>query len=99
MTAPKTAFQKGHPKRGGRQAGTPNKATADIKALAQVHGPEAIRTLVELMANGQDKVRVAAAKELLDRGYGRPTQSMHVSGEDGAPLLDWTALLAKPGAA
>ena len=29
-------------RRGGRQKGTPNKATADIKALAQKYTPEAL---------------------------------------------------------
>jgi hypothetical protein len=35
-------------RRGGRKAGTPNKATAEIKELAQVHGPEMIREAVKL---------------------------------------------------
>jgi hypothetical protein len=81
---------------GGRKKGTPNKATADIKALARVHGPEAVEKLVELMRTGPEKVRLAAARELLDRGYGKPTQAVEVSGHEGGPLLDWTALLAKP---
>ncbi len=37
----------GH-KTGGRQRGTPNKATAEVKALAGQYGPEAIDTLVGL---------------------------------------------------
>lgn len=60
---------------GGRQKGTPNKSTAEIRELAQEFGPEAIRRLVSLMRQRDDhKVQLAAAKELLDRGYGRPTE-------------------------
>jgi hypothetical protein len=29
-------------RRGGRQKGTPNKTTAEIRELAQAHGPDAI---------------------------------------------------------
>jgi hypothetical protein len=34
---------------GGRKKGTPNKATAEIKAVAQEYGAEAIETLAEMM--------------------------------------------------
>ena len=36
-------------KTGGRKAGTPNKATAEIRELAMLHGPAAIRRLVLLI--------------------------------------------------
>jgi hypothetical protein len=35
-------------RRGGRKAGVPNKATAEIRALARGHGPDAIRELARL---------------------------------------------------
>ena len=67
-------------KTGGRQKGTKNKITQDIKALAQVHGEEAIETLQSLMRDAEnEQTRVAAAKELLDRGYGKATQ--HIEAE------------------
>lgn len=78
--------QAGTPKTGGRVAGTPNKATSDIRKLAQVHGPAVIRRLLELSGcmvdamgirqRGADShaTQVMAMKELLDRGYGRSTQ-------------------------
>jgi hypothetical protein len=68
---------KGSPKtRGsGRKKGARNRATADIKALAQEWGPAAIKTLVELMIGAEyEPTRVQAAKELLDRGYGKAVQ-------------------------
>lgn len=68
----------------GRKAGTPNKATADIKALAQQFGPEAVMTLAQIMKTGDsDKSRAMAANLLLDRGYGKPAQTVdaNLSGE------------------
>lgn len=63
-------------KTGGRKAGVPNKATAEIKAVAQKHGPAAIRELVRLMTEAEsDAARVAAIKELLDRAYGKSAPS------------------------
>ena len=54
----------------------PNKATRELKELAQPYAPEAIATLREIMQHGAtDAARVAAARELLDRGYGRPAGS------------------------
>jgi len=59
--------------------------TADIKALAQVHAPSAIKTLAEIMTGkGQPAAaRVAAAKELIDRGYGKALQAIDISNPDG----------------
>lgn len=68
------AAPKGQPKQGGRQKGTPNKATADIKAACQKHGPEMVKHLVEIAGNKEHPARVQAIKELLDRGYGKAAQ-------------------------
>ena len=70
----------------GRKKGVPNKATADLKAIAQVHGPDAIRTLAEIMGNksSPEASRIAAAKELIDRGYGRAVQAIDVNNPDGS---------------
>lgn len=72
-------------KTGGRKAGTPNKATADIKAVAQEYGPQAIAVLVEIV---NDKAaphasRVAAADKLLDRGYGKARQAIDLGSQGG----------------
>ena len=77
----------------GRPKGVPNKATADIKALAQQHGPKAIANLARLagfmvdedgkpIAGAEsEQARIAATKELLDRGYGKAVQPQ--AGPDG----------------
>lgn len=74
-------------RRGGRQKGTPNKATADIKALAQEYGPEAITRLVDIMMNSEsDQAKLGAIKELLDRGYGKAKQQVEATGPNGGPM-------------
>jgi hypothetical protein len=85
------AYPKGGPKVGGRKKGTPNKATADIKALAQEHAAEAIAKLVSILrTTDSDATRVSAIKELLDRGYGKPSQA--ITGEGGGPLRSVTRI-------
>lgn len=72
-------------RRGGRRKGTPNKATADIKALAQTYTDEAVQALAGIMrSSDSDAARVAAVKELLDRGHGKVPQA--VTGEGGGPV-------------
>ncbi|QEK93993.1 hypothetical protein E2544_20140 [Achromobacter insolitus] len=91
---------KGLPKTGGRTKGTPNRATADIKALAQVHAVDAVATLAEIM-KGDDyppAARVAAARELMDRGFGKATQP--IAGDPDLPpvaLMPTTIQLVAPG--
>lgn len=71
-------------KTGGRVKGTPNKATRDIKALAGKHTPEALKTLVSIMQGSEsDAARVAAAKEILDRAYGKAPQALTGEGGEG----------------
>lgn len=71
----------------GRKKGTPNKATAEIRELAREHGPAAIQALAQLlMSADSDTARIAAAKELLDRGYGKATATQEISGPGGTPL-------------
>ena len=61
----------------GRPKGALNKVTRDIKALAQVHTADALKTLATIMKKGESEpARVAAAKELLDRGYGKAAQTI-----------------------
>jgi hypothetical protein len=65
----------------GNPAGRPRVA-AEIRELARAHGEEALRTLAELMKSAaKEETRARAAEALLDRAYGRPSQS--ITGEDG----------------
>lgn len=72
-------------KTGGRQKGTPNKATAEIKALAGKHTLTVVNELARLATKAESEAaRVAAIKELLDRAYGKPAQAL--TGEDGGAI-------------
>jgi hypothetical protein len=76
------------------------KLEADVRMLARDRGAEAIDKLVALM-RGVVRVEIdrkpvemlvppmaqlAAANALLDRGYGRPHQSVEMTGKDGDPI-------------
>jgi hypothetical protein len=71
------------PNPGGRPIGT----VAEMQALCRTHGPMAVATLVEVAQyGGQESDRIAASKVLLDRGYGKATERVELSGPDGGPL-------------
>jgi hypothetical protein len=59
----------------GRPKGLPNKNRQDIMALAQVYGPACIEGIAKLMEHKNPGIRLAACKEMLDRGYGKAPQA------------------------
>ncbi|MGI9521245.1 MAG: DUF5681 domain-containing protein [Hyphomicrobiaceae bacterium] len=69
---------KAHPFKPG-QSGNPSgrpKDPPDAEARAAKHIPAAIRAIVDLMQNSKDdRIRLAAAKEILDRGIGKSKQA------------------------
>ena len=71
----------------GRKPGSVNETTKLIREAAQKHGPDMIDELVRLAKQSEsDAARVAAANAVLDRGYGRPKQSLEHVGEGGGPV-------------
>jgi hypothetical protein len=71
---------------GGRPPGARNKATADVRALALPYGPGAISLFAQMagLIPGKDaaeseQARIAAAKELVDRAYGKATQAIQAT--------------------
>lgn len=70
----------------GRKAGVPNKMTRDIKELAQEYGERAITRLVTIMESDEapPASQVAAARELLNRGFGQPQQTTDLTNSDGS---------------
>jgi hypothetical protein len=72
----------------GRPRGVANKLTADIKALAADYGEGSLQTLAWIKDHGKsEQARVAAAKELLDRAYGRPRQELDVTRNEGLTVI------------
>ena len=81
-------------KTGGRVAGTPNKATAEIKELARQYGAKGIEELAKLagLIKGatqaeSEQARIIAIKEILDRGYGKAAQAITGEGGEGPVLI------------
>src|SRR5271156_2013028 len=83
-------------RRGGRQKGTPNKTTAEIRELAQAHGPDAIAEAARLMKSAQSEAtRIAAIGLILDRGYGKSIEKMEYGGPDGGPITLEALIMAR----
>lgn len=79
-------------KTGGRIKGTPNKLTADVKEIARGYGEEAILLLVKIARDKEapPAAKVAAIKEILDRGYGKSKQP--IVGDDDSPPIQVRAI-------
>lgn len=75
----------------GRPKGAANRATAEIKEAARKYGVKAIKELATLAglidgegAADSEQARIAALREVLDRGYGKPAQV--VAGDPDEPV-------------
>ena len=60
----------------GRPKGALNRSTLEVREAARAYTAEALAKLAAIMRHGtSEAVQILAAKELLDRGYGRPSQA------------------------
>jgi hypothetical protein len=72
----------------GRKKGVPNKATAEIREAARQYSDQAVKRLAQLMTKAESEAaQVAACKEILDRAWGRPTQTHANDSENPLPPL------------
>jgi hypothetical protein len=77
-------------KTGGRIAGTPNKVTVELREAAQTYTTAALQELARLATRAKSETaRVAACRELLDRGHGRPAQSSGEEPHTGPIVVTW----------
>jgi hypothetical protein len=66
----------------GRPPGAVSEERKALKTLAQAHTESAVKALADLCSDQSQPgmVRIAASCALLDRGHGRPVQSVAVEG-------------------
>jgi len=54
-----------------------------VRELAREYTGEAVKTLATVMKTGSPNARVSAANSLIDRGWGKPEQSIVGAGDKG----------------
>ena len=83
---------------GGRPKRTPEEL--DLIAACKEKTPAALAVIADLMATGDDRIRLAAALAIIERAHGKPKQPTTLAGGAGAPVqveafrTDWVALRA-----
>jgi hypothetical protein len=67
----------------GRKKGQVSQAKKDLSAEAKKHAEAALQVLVSVAQSARTPAaaRVAAATAILDRGYGKPRQSMEIDAD------------------
>jgi hypothetical protein len=65
----------------GNPGGRPRSIPADVRELCQSRAKDAIETLATVMMDKEapPAARVAAANAILDRGYGKPAQTINAN--------------------
>jgi hypothetical protein len=63
----------------GNPGGLKHKHIGDLSREARRYASLAVSTLVKICRKGMERNQLAAARELLDRGYGRPVQMIDTS--------------------
>jgi hypothetical protein len=72
----------------GRKKGVPNKVKSELAELAREYTSEALEALVRVIRapKAPPASVVAAATAILDRGHGKPSQVMEMTGKNGQPI-------------
>lgn len=86
------------PGQSGNPGGRP-KVNPELRRAAQDHSAEALDVLVEVMRTGKPGERLLAAREILDRAYGKPSQAVDFADKATMTLVDLLAGLPATGGA
>lgn len=70
------------PNPGGRP-----RVVAKVRELAQQQGETAFQKVVDLMQSNDERIALAAAREILDRAYGKPEQAHKLEGDGAGPTV------------
>ena len=81
----------------GNPGGRP-KLPAEMKEMFQAKAPEAFEVLCKHLHANDAKVSVTAAKEILDRAYGRPLQSIDANVTEDGGSVRFYAEVPEPAA-
>jgi hypothetical protein len=68
---------------------------AEIRELAREYGPAAILRLAALMGSADETIVIAACRELLNRGYGRPESTVNLP--NGGALINFNMFAGGTG--
>lgn len=75
----------------GRPKGAMREEKKEILKLVRDLGPEAVRKLKHLMRNGAtETIQFAAAQALLERGFGKPFQSIGIDTGPQHWVVSWS---------
>lgn len=81
----------------GRPKGAVNLISRPVRELAAEQSEASIHRLIDLRDHAEsEQVRFAAAKELLDRACGRPSQEISVKDETIRVIIDDGLYLSEP---
>jgi hypothetical protein len=91
-------FRKGESGNPGGRAPSAVRVFSNLAVESRKYGKMALSTLVQLCKkDNPPNVRLSAAVAILDRGFGRPTQSIDLSVDTNASQLDLFAVLGVEG--
>lgn len=89
LKAKKSELARINGKLGGRPKGAMSRAKITLRERVRMSQEEIVTRLFFLLHKGENHgVQLAAARELLDRGWGKPAQAVAVGigGPDGGPV-------------
>ena len=84
-------------RRGGRQKGSVNKATAEVRDLALEYGPAAVAELARLSSSAESETaRIQACNAIIERAYGKavPGRSIVIDLPDTSTVRGVTEAIA-----
>jgi hypothetical protein len=96
-TMTKGRFQKGQT---GNAGGRPKRTAEELDLIeaCKTKAPEALEVIYQIMRNADDdRLRLAAALAIIERGYGKPMTPTEISGKYEAALNNIVVTFVRPG--